>query len=209
MTTRHTFRFLAIAAGVVAMTACGGSDDAADTEADTEADTAPTDIATTDATGPEPDAEPDAEPETEPEPEPQSGNDDEPAAETTSGGDTNATLTLASGEVYEFGVLCTLETQMAAGSEILFTATSVRGDLFIDITQFGQVGPVTGFATVTVFDGETFESIWGASSVYEGFGGGLSLSLDGSTINGSGTFYAADDPIEAPDGVEGDVVANC
>jgi hypothetical protein len=198
MTTRHTLRFLSIVAtGLVAMTACGGSDDAADTEADTT----PTDIATTDAAEPEADAEPDAEPEP--------GNDDEPAAESTSGGDTNATLTLANGAIYEFGVLCSLESQMAAGSEILFTATSVRGDLFLDITQFGDVGPVTGFATVTVFDGETFESVWGASSVYEGFGGGLSLSLDGSTINGSGTFYAADDPIEAPEGVEGDVVANC
>ena len=42
------------------------------------------------------------------------------------------------GETIEFSsVLCTLEPQMAAGSEILFTAVSY-GDPGLDITQFGD-----------------------------------------------------------------------
>lgn len=141
--------------------------------------------------------------------------DSEPASDSDAesdgdggGGSGNATLTLASGETYEFSVLCSLEPQMAAGSEILFTAVSYD-DPSLDITQFGDEGTVTGTASVSVYDGETYDSLWGASSSYEAFGGSLELTLEGSTIRGVGTFFEADDPTVSPEGVEGEVVANC
>lgn len=118
------------------------------------------------------------------------------------------TLTLDNGEIYEVDMLCTLEPQIAAGSEILFTATST-GDPLLDITQFGDEGPVTGIGSVTLIDGSTIEPLWGASTFYESFGGSLELTLDGNTIRGTGDFYPADDPIEGGDPVTGEVVAEC
>ena len=123
-------------------------------------------------------------------------------------GDGTATLSLANGETYDFAVLCALEPQIAAGSEILFTATSYD-DPSLDITQFGDEGPVTSVGSVTVVDAESFEALWGASTSYEPFGGSLELTLDGSTIRGSGDFYPGDDPVEGGEPVEGDVVAEC
>lgn len=62
--------------------------------------------------------------------------DDDGSGAAGSGGD--ATLALANGETIEFdGVLCALEPQESAGSEILFTAVSY-GDPGLDITQFGE-----------------------------------------------------------------------
>lgn len=118
---------------------------------------------------------------------------------------TTATLRLANGESYEFSILCTLEPQMAAGSEILFTAVSYD-DPGLDITQFGDEGTVTDLAVITVYDGD-FETLWEAGSIYEAFGGSLDLSVDGATIVGSGSFYAAGDPAAVP--VQGDLQANC
>jgi hypothetical protein len=43
---------------------------------------------------------------------------------------------------------------MAAGSEILFTATSY-GDPGLDITQFGDKVTITGVASISVYDGTT------------------------------------------------------
>jgi hypothetical protein len=119
------------------------------------------------------------------------------------GGGAAATLTLANGEVFEFAtVLCTLEPQMAAGSEILFTATSYD-DPGLDVTQFGDEGTVTGLASISVYDGN-FETLWEANSM---LGSGVELTLDGSTIRGTGSFYEGDDV--SGDTVEGEVVANC
>lgn len=123
-------------------------------------------------------------------------------------GEGTATLTLDNGETYEVDVLCTLEPQISAGSEILFTATSM-GDPLLDITQFGDEGPVTGIGTVTVVDGSTIEPLWGASTMYDAFGGSLELTLDGTTIRGTGDFYPSDDPVEGGDPVAGEVVAEC
>ena len=120
-------------------------------------------------------------------------------------GDVNATLSLDNGETFEFFVLCTLEPQIAAGSEILFTATSF-GDLSLDITQFGDEGPVVNIASVSVYDA-SYETLWEANSFFENFGGPTELSLDGSTITGSGTFFPGGDIALEP--VEGIVVANC
>jgi hypothetical protein len=117
----------------------------------------------------------------------------------------NATLSLDNGESFEFSVLCSLEPQIAAGSEILFTATSFD-DPTLDITQFGDEGPVVDLATISVYDA-SFETLWEANSLFEAFGGGAELTLDGSTINGTGSFFPAGD-IEGT-AVAGTVVANC
>jgi hypothetical protein len=184
-------------AGVLALAACGGSDSDDATEVPSTA--APQDTAD-DASGQDTGEAADE-------------AADDPASEDAgdsgaSAGTGTATLTLDNGETYEFSVLCSVEPQMAAGSEILFTATSYD-DPSLDITQFGDEGAVTDIATVTVYDATSFDSLWGASSIYEPFGGGLELTIDGSTISGVGTFFAGDDPVESPNGVNGDVVANC
>lgn len=128
--------------------------------------------------------------------------------DTSATGQGTATLTLDNGETYEFEVLCVLEPQIAGGSEVLFSVTSYD-DPSLDITQFGDDAPVTGLASVTVYDATTFDSLWAASSLYESFGGSLELSLQGSVISGTGTFFAGDDPIASPEGVVGEFVANC
>jgi hypothetical protein len=120
-------------------------------------------------------------------------------------GDGTAVLTLANGETFEFSVRCSLESQIAAGSEILFTATSYDNP-GLDITQFGDEGTVTDIASVDVYDGD-YETLWGAATLYEAFGGSLELTLDGTTIRGVGTFYSGGDP--AGEAVEGEVIANC
>ncbi len=91
---------------------------------------------------------------------------------------------------------------MAAGSEILFTATSYD-DPGLDITQFGDEGTITGVASISVYDGD-FETLWEASSM---FGQPVELTLDGSTIRGTGSFLPGPDLIG--DAVDGEVVANC
>ncbi len=203
--TSGAARLLLLAPLVVAMVACGddgdsssegddtaaaestGSDDPRDEPADTDpADTDPADTGTTsDSTAPE------------------SGETD---AETEAPAGTDgaaATLTLANGDTFEFAtVLCSLEPQVAAGSEILFTATSYD-DPGLDITQFGDDGTITGVASISVYDGD-YESLWEANSM---FGSNVELSLDGSTIRGTGSFLQGGDI--SNDAVEGEVVANC
>jgi hypothetical protein len=102
-------------------------------------------------------------------------------------GEGDATITLDNGEVFEGGVACVLEPQDSAGQEILYTATAFDGS--IDVTQFGPNGPNPDLASVTIADPETFEAIWSADSGTTS----LTLSLEGSTITGSGDFRPADD----------------
>ena len=185
--------------GALVLGACGGDDEPADEPAAEPAGE------TADEPAAEPADEPAAEPAAEPADEPAAEPADEPAA-APSGGKT-ATLTLDNGESFEFGVLCSLEPQVAAGSEILFTATSYD-DPGLDITQFGDDGTVTGVATVSVYDG-SYNTLWEASTFNEPFGGSLELSLDGTTINGTGTFFAGGDPVANPEGVNGTVEARC
>jgi hypothetical protein len=173
---------LTTAALALSLTACGGDDDStADTGSDTptEAD--------------EPVAD---------EPTADDAAADEPAS--GSSGD-DAVLTLENGETFEFGILCTLEPQMAAGSEILFTAVSYDTP-GLDITQFGDEGTVTGIASVTVYDAD-YETLWEANSFYDAVGGSIELSVDGSTIRGSGSFFPAGDIAATP--VDGEIVAEC
>lgn len=199
---RSTLISTALAATLV-LAACSSDGDG---ESDAEDDAAPADTSTdTQTTGDDtaesgegdaPDSAPGSDPATETEPPPP-----EP-------GEGTATLTLGNGETFEVDVLCTLEPQISAGSEILFTATSL-GDPLLDITQFGDEGPVGDVGTVTLVDGSTIEPLWGASTSYEPFGGSLELTLEGSTIRGTGDFYPGDDPVDGGDPVEGEVVAEC
>ncbi|MEO1058821.1 MAG: hypothetical protein AAFY28_18090 [Actinomycetota bacterium] len=119
----------------------------------------------------------------------------------------SATLTLANGETFEFSTLCVLEPQEAAGSEILFTVSAPDGDPILDVTQFGDEGTVTGIASISVYDAASFEPLWDATSINEAFGGGVTLSLDGSTVTGSGSFYPMGDIEQEP--VDGELVATC
>ena len=137
-----------------------------------------------------------------PESDDAASEDDAPEPPPASDGG-GATLTLANGEIFEFAtVLCTLEPQTAAGSEILFTAVSYD-DPGLDITQFGDEGTITGVASISVYDGD-YETLWDASSIY---GSTVEVTLDGSTIRGTGSFLPGPD-LEG-DPVEGEVVANC
>lgn len=174
--------------------ACGGSDDAGSTgesPVDSTIDIAVvTDVATPDAAMTDGDLESDVD------------VVDDVVTPPSSGG--TAVLTLENGETLEFdGVMCTLEPQMAGGSEILFTATSY-GDPGIDITQFGDEGAVGGVASIEVYDTD-YETLWEAFTIG---GSTVELTLDGNTIRGTGDFY---DDIEEglSDPVRGEVVANC
>ena len=184
-----TTRVLVLVPLLAISAACGSDGDASD---EVSSDSAVIDDAsgaatdTTDATGPQEAAPEDTA--AQPVPEPSGGG---------------ATLTLANGEIFEFPtVLCALEPQTAAGSEILFTATSYD-DPGLDITQFGDEGTITDVASISVYDGD-FETLWESNSM---FGSPVELTLDGSTIRGTGSFLPGPDLMG--ESVEGEVVANC
>jgi hypothetical protein len=126
-------------------------------------------------------------------------------ASPSAGGSGSATLELANGETFEFSILCGLESQEVAGSEIVFNAVSYD-DPGLDVTQFGDEGTVTDFASISVYTSD-FETLWDANTIYEAFGGSIELSLEGSTITGSGSFYADADPTTEP--VDGQLRADC
>ena len=191
-------RLIPVLVALAALTAACGSDDdsGSDGAATDESVDAPADTAA------QPD---DADAGSEDDNDDGGSSEDADAPAPPAGGGSTV-LTLDNGETYEFSVLCTLEPQMAAGSEILFTAVSYD-DPGLDITQFGDEGTITGTGSVSVYDSD-FETLWEASTFFEAFGGGLELTLDGSTIRGSGTFYPDADP-SAGEGVPGEIVANC
>ncbi len=122
----------------------------------------------------------------------------------TSGANGTATLVLANGEEFEFSILCSLEPQMAADQEILFSVTSYDEPYGFDATKFGEDSVVPGMASMDVYDSETYEAVWTASSMV---GGGVDLELDGSTVTGRGTFFEGDEGLG--DGVEGELTASC
>ena len=62
---------------------------------------------------------------------------------------------------------------------------------------------LTGVASISVYNGD-YDTLWDASSVY---GSAVELTLDGSTIRGTGSFLPGPDLMGEP--VEGEVVANC
>ena len=188
-------RLLVLSPLLVAVAACGSDGDSSDEASNdaVEATTSETTADESDDATSEPADESDVAT-TEPA--------DESEAPPAAGGG-GATLTLANGETFEFAtVLCSLEPQTAAGSEILFTATSYD-DPGLDITQFGDDGTITGVASISVYDGD-FETLWEANSM---FGSPVELTLDGSTIRGTGSFLAGGEM--GGEVVDGEVVANC
>lgn len=124
-----------------------------------------------------------------------------PAAQAS--GAQTATVTLDSGDVFEFSALCWLETQEAAGSEILFTVVSYDDPVNLDVTQFGA-DSFGGAANISLYDSTSYDTLWEAASLY---GTEIELNLDGSTVTGSGDFYPAGDIAATP--VAGQLVANC
>jgi hypothetical protein len=149
---------------------------------------------------------------------------EQPAATTTeattdtaapSGGRGSATVTLDNGEVFEFSVICGLEPQEVAGSEILFTAVDNGPPLGFDVTQFGKLAVETGnladpIGTITIWDSESFDTIWGAGSVIAQLDGSeFKMELNGSTITGSGMFVEGEDLENLDAAVHGEVVVEC
>ena len=124
-----------------------------------------------------------------------------PAAQAS--GAQTATVTLDSGDVFEFSALCWLETQESAGSEILFTVVSYDDPVNLDVTQFGA-DSFGGAASISLYDSTSYDTLWEANSLY---GTEVELNLDGSTVTGSGDFYPAGDIAATP--VAGQLVANC
>ena len=196
-------RLLALAALVLVAAACG-SDEASSADDGSQPEAATTEADT--ETEPADDTETADDIETADDTETADGDDADAAGGDGAGGAGSggaATLTLANGETIEFAsVLCALEPQVSAGSEILFTAVSY-GDPGLDITQFGDEGTVTDVASISVYDAD-FETLWEANSM---FGSTVELTLDGTTIRGSGSFLEAGEMTTEP--VEGEIVANC
>jgi hypothetical protein len=118
-------------------------------------------------------------------------------------GSQTATVTLDSGDVFEFSALCWLETQESAGSEILFTVVSYDDPVNLDVTQFGA-DSFGGAANISLYDSTSYDTLWEASSLY---GTQIELNLDGSTVTGSGDFHPAGDIAATP--VAGQLIANC
>ncbi|KAA3640466.1 MAG: hypothetical protein DWP92_02970 [Armatimonadetes bacterium] len=125
------------------------------------------------------------------------------APATPPSGGATATVTLDNGETYEFGILCHLERQEAAGAEILFTVVSYDDPINLDVTQFGA-DSFGGAANIGLYDSTSYDAVWEADSTY---GTSVELSLNGSTVTGSGDFYPGGDIQQTP--VPGELVANC
>jgi len=128
------------------------------------------------------------------------GSGDEPAP--APGGGT-ATVTLDNGESYAFAILCNLQPQESAGSTIVFTVVSYDDPVNLDVTQFGE-DSFNGAANISLYDSSTYDTLWAASSL---FGSGVELTLNGSTLTGTGTFLEGNDGTGAQ--VNGELVANC
>ena len=139
----------------------------------------------------------------------------EASAAPSSGGSGTATVTLDNGESYTFSIICGLEAQEVAGSEILFTAVSYDKPYGFDVTQFGKMAVDTGgvlddLGTITIYDSETYDDVWGAGSVTAQLDGSeFILELNGTTITGSGMFFEGDALENLDTAVHGELVAEC
>jgi len=133
------------------------------------------------------------------------------------GGEGTATVTLENGEEYTFSILCSLESQEAAGQEILFTAVSYDDPYGFDVTQFGKgsddtAGLLDGLGTISIYDSTTFDDVWGAGSVTAQLSNTeFVLEVNGSTITGTATFFTGEQVanLDLDNGVPGELVANC
>ncbi len=147
------------------------------------------------------------------------GDDGDESAESEgaeAGGDPGfAVVALDNGERFEFSdVRCVLEPEfIGEGDEIeqLFSAIDFNADdeFDMDLAQYGDAGAdLTDAATINIMT-DSFEFVWSAgSSSFDIDGGGdLDLTLSGSSITGSGLFFAGDDLETEP--VPGTVAINC
>ncbi len=187
-----TLRMLAVLLIVVlAATACGG-DDASVTAADAPSndDNSSSEPADEPAPAEEP-APADEAPAEEAEAEAPAANINGPSA----------TLTLANGDTFEFSLLCAL----AAQENFDFNVASYDDPYHLDISQFSEDSVSPGTALVSVYDSTTFDTLWEANTMYPG--GEMVLTLNGSTITGTGTFFPEGDPFG--EAVEGDIIAQC
>lgn len=190
---------ISIALLVLTAAACGGgsdgdsaqtvgADDAGDQQEQTESDGDGASADTEEATAEEGTAD--------------SGSSDEDGGAVSSGSG-SATLILGNGESFEFGILCALEPQGEEGREILFTVVSYDAPYNLDVTQFGA-DSFGGAANISVYDSETYDTVWEATSQ---FGGEVELLLEGSTVTGQGAFWAGGEP--GGEETSGRLIANC
>ncbi len=136
------------------------------------------------------------------------GDADEPG-NANAGKRSIATITFENGEVLSARVACVLEPQVAAGQEILYTATSTSNPYF-DITVYGPNSMFEG-AKMSWNDTDDFQVYrlsWDTNLPMAG--GDFKADLDGKTITGSGTFIHGKDET----GLEGEkkqvsVVVRC
>ena len=198
MFMRCTKTLLAPVLALALLGAACGDDDDAEGAVDAGEDTSVDEAANGEDAAVDEDADEDAADE-----DAEGEDEGEGEGEATSGADGTATLVLANGEEFEFSILCSLEPQMAADQEILFSVTSYDEPYGFDATKFGEDAAVPGMASIDVYDSETYESIWSATSM----AGGMDLELDGSTVTGTATFFAEDDVLG--EGVEGELTASC
>jgi hypothetical protein len=68
---------------------------------------------------------------------------------------------------------------------------------------FGEGGVSTGFASISVYDGN-YETLWEANSMIRT---DVELTLDGSKIRGTGSFIEGEN--YGGETVDSEVVANC
>lgn len=195
---------VAFVIAVLLATSCGASaevdvsDNAAGSAAAQTQDTTDTDTAGDTEDTEAQAVEPTPVPETEPAEPADAG--DQPASSPRIGEGTFE-LVLENGETYTAPVLCVLEPQIAAGSEILFTANGQSDGRFVDVTQWGETA-FGGTQDVEVIDSATFDSLWRATGST-----GLELELSGSVITGSGGFYVGEE-FSGPY-TQGDLTVSC
>lgn len=105
-----------------------------------------------------------------------------------------ATLTFENGEVLNTSVICVLKPQVAAGQEILFTATSVKSPYF-DVTQFAD-GSILNGAKVSwteTSDFKTYQVDWKSVPGTMVSKPSFDVALNGRTITGSGMLIRGED----------------
>jgi len=120
-----------------------------------------------------------------------------------------ATITFDNGEILSAEVLCHLEPQVAAGQEILYTATSLTSPYF-DLTVFGDNSAFTGSSVSwnETRDFKVYQVIWASRGVPGQ--SAFTSTLDGNTIKGSGTFVRGDDESgKEGETRQGEVMVNC
>ncbi len=116
----------------------------------------------------------------------------------------SATVTLETGEVFEFSIWCVLEPEKVGDTDFLFYLGSSDDPLSLDVSQFAP-DTLDGEASIDIFDSTTFDTVWSAPAI---FGAGeVELTLDGNTVTGSGLFFEGVD--SSGPGVRGELVANC